>query len=263
MKAELYFINALSNTHVGSGEVNFGLVDNLIQRDPVTAFPTINASSLKGALREHFENDEEVDVTYIFGSDPKEKQNRSQGHVRFFDADLLALPVRCTGGSFPYVHLVSQDQIGRIVGRLKSFNMDNPFNSLSSKEIKGSVRIEDLNNKKNYSLLKEAERDWIGERMVYALDKDLQQLSDDNHLPVITRNCLDDGGQSENLFYEQVLPRYTRMLTIMLFDEQDKKFEKFAKKLDKAVVQIGAHATLGYGYCKFTRFVNPNNTPKK
>jgi CRISPR-associated protein Cmr4 len=50
-----YFIQCITNMHVGSGDANYGVVDKLVQRDPVTNYPTIHSSSLKGALREHFE----------------------------------------------------------------------------------------------------------------------------------------------------------------------------------------------------------------
>ena len=36
MTTRMYVINTLSNMHVGSGEVNYGVIDNLIQRDSVT-----------------------------------------------------------------------------------------------------------------------------------------------------------------------------------------------------------------------------------
>jgi len=50
-----YLIQCITNMHVGSGDANYGVVDKLVQRDPVTDYPTIHPSSLKGALREHFE----------------------------------------------------------------------------------------------------------------------------------------------------------------------------------------------------------------
>ena len=56
MKAKFFKIEAISNLHVGNGEINYGLIDNLIQRDPVTELPNINSSSLKGALREFFKH---------------------------------------------------------------------------------------------------------------------------------------------------------------------------------------------------------------
>ena len=51
MTTRMYVINTLSNMHVGSGEVNYGVIDNLIQRDSVTNLPNINYSGLKGAIR--------------------------------------------------------------------------------------------------------------------------------------------------------------------------------------------------------------------
>jgi len=62
--------------HAGSGD-DLGLVDLPIQRERHTAFPKIESSSLKGALREAFENSPEkaadtnfqVDIHRIFGYD--------------------------------------------------------------------------------------------------------------------------------------------------------------------------------------------------
>ena len=55
MTANLYFIKCLTNLHVGSGDVNFNIIDEEIEKDPVTGYPTINASGVKGALRQFFE----------------------------------------------------------------------------------------------------------------------------------------------------------------------------------------------------------------
>ena len=53
---KLFHIDALTNMHVGSGNITYGFVDNLIQRNAVTGFPVIHASGIKGALREYFNN---------------------------------------------------------------------------------------------------------------------------------------------------------------------------------------------------------------
>ena len=50
MKAYRVNIELITNLQVGNGEANFGVIDNLIQRDAATGFPCINASSLKGAM---------------------------------------------------------------------------------------------------------------------------------------------------------------------------------------------------------------------
>ncbi len=35
MKTELYKITTLSNLHVGSGDINFDVIDNQVQRDAI------------------------------------------------------------------------------------------------------------------------------------------------------------------------------------------------------------------------------------
>ena len=68
-----YIIETLTNTHVGSGDTSFGTVDNLIQKDPVTSLPVFHSSSIKGAIKEHMENNykkteiPEAEFNLIFG----------------------------------------------------------------------------------------------------------------------------------------------------------------------------------------------------
>jgi CRISPR/Cas system CMR subunit Cmr4 (Cas7 group RAMP superfamily) len=75
-----------------------------------------------------------------------------------------------------------------------------------------------------------------------------------NHLPVIARNSLDNG-QSENLWYEEVLPRESRLyFSVLAPDTGTVDFETaFNKHLQGKTVQIGANATVGYGYCKISK----------
>ena len=54
-KVDPFVIRTLSSTHVGSGS-DLGFVDLPIQREKHTGFPKIEASSLKGSLREALEN---------------------------------------------------------------------------------------------------------------------------------------------------------------------------------------------------------------
>lgn len=255
MESKLFFINAFSNLHVGSGEINYGLVDNLIQRDSVTGLPTIHSSSLKGALREHFTkvNKDSVDVRTIFGSDPKDTKDRCPGKVRFFDADLVSLPVRATGSTFSFVHVSTEEQLNQLWHRCEQLGIKNAqfFNGIANlpKVQKGgkNVRVEDIDGAV-YAVSTGKSSDIVGEKLAIVSDAQMVQLCNDDHLPVITRNCLDDG-QSTNLFYEQVLPRYSRLITIIMGEGDI--FNDFCNKLDKQVVQIGAHATIGYGFCQF------------
>ncbi|MCD8263202.1 MAG: RAMP superfamily CRISPR-associated protein [Tannerellaceae bacterium] len=71
------------------------MIDNLIQRDPITNLPVFHSSSLKGALREELESRNFQHVKDIFGSKPKDsRENTSPGKARFFEARLLSVPVR-------------------------------------------------------------------------------------------------------------------------------------------------------------------------
>ena len=222
MKAKFFKIEALSNLHVGNGEINYGLIDNLIQRDPVTELPNINSSSLKGALREFFKHNKKNKdfIDTVFGSDPKDKNSRKQGKVRFFEAELVAIPVR--DDKVPYVMVTSDKTIKALDNRIKSFGLPVPTN------------IKDL----------------IGNPVEKTFE-DFKEICSDEELPVISRNNLENG-QSANLWYEQVLPKHSILVFAIMGEEKDDEFECFCKELNGAQVQIGANATIGYGFCKIT-----------
>ena len=56
-----FMINTLTNTHLGSGESHIGVIDNLVQKDPVTSVPVFHASGIKGAFRWHFRDNIGID----------------------------------------------------------------------------------------------------------------------------------------------------------------------------------------------------------
>jgi len=244
MSTRLFLIEALSNLHVGSGEINYGLIDNLIQRDPISGLPNINSSSLKGALREYFSHIEKTrknedkpkwTVSGIFGSDPKaENKVRKQGSVRFFEAELLAIPVRCADK--PYEMTTSSQTITDLTEKLKNYGLLKKEEESISKETKNELFGSSVKEEKDYEKFK--------------------RICSDDELPVISRNYLENG-QSSNLWYEQVLPKLSRLCFFVMGDEND-SFKAFCKDLDGARVQIGANATIGYGYCKITEIKTEN-----
>lgn len=216
MKTKFFKIEALSNLHVGNGEINYGLIDNLIQRDPVTELPNINSSSLKGALREFFKYKNKGDVDMIFGSDPKDKKNRKQGSIRFFEAELVAIPVR--DDKVPYVMVTSDKTIESLKNRMESFGLSVPANI----------------------------RELIGNPVEKSFEE-FKEICSDEELPVISRNNLENG-QSANLWYEQVLPKHSVLVFAVM--GEDKALESFCSELNNSQVQIGANATIGYGLCQ-------------
>lgn len=282
MKSKIFSINALTNMHVGSGEVNYGLIDNLIQRDPILELPNINASSLKGALREYCtflakEKQLNFSIKKVFGSDPKDKESRLQGSVRFFEAELVSLPVR--SDKVPYMMATSKSRIMHIIDMIETFEPQNgsaikeelqkvvnnltdgsvvSFNRKLDGAIVGDLGADVRVKYKNISDKLDALSTVLGENLIILKDEDLKLLCSDDYLPVISRNNLEDG-QSKNLWYEQVLPKYSRL--IFALTGEDKQFDAFCAVMNEkdSLVQIGANATIGYGLCKLSNVcVNQN-----
>lgn len=265
MATKMYIIDAQCNLHVGSGEVNYGLIDNLIQRDAITTLPNINSSSLKGALREFFKDDSFVTDVFGSASGETDTKKRKQGSARFFEANLLALPVR--SDKRPYLMATSVDVVNRLIKDLTVFNCDNKDDILTA--LQGfadclktndaivfdsnldNACIEDVDLNATYvnPSSDNVITQLFGENIVLLNSEKFKMLCDDNHLPVIARNNLENG-TSTNLWYEQVLPRYSRLYFML------KDGEKLEEKMTKELVQIGANATIGYGFCKIQSLSN-------
>jgi CRISPR-associated protein Cmr4 len=275
----LYIIRTLTNMHPGSGEVSSGIVDNMVQRDAVYDTPTINSSSLKGALREYCEQEQGLDhdmIKNIFGSKPNSDDNsrNEQGKYRFFNAHLLAMPVRSSTRPFfmatslmSLQHFLSQcsffDLAGDMVHTIKSLcskvkkpEKGRPFVFDAGETVekqKKVVILEDyeaeLINDTDDELKAAIEyvRQFLHDNIALFHDDDFKELC--RNLPVIARNNLENG-ESKNLWYEEVVPHHSIFYTIILKqggpDICDYDF-------NNRVVQIGAGATIGYGYTRFER----------
>ncbi|MGG4393007.1 type III-B CRISPR module RAMP protein Cmr4 [Paenibacillus thiaminolyticus] len=102
------FLNVLTSMHAGGGS-ELSVVDLPIQREGHTGFPKIEASSLKGSLRNavRHNNVEKSIMDQIFGSDDLENredtENKFASAVAFSDARLLFFPVRSAKGVFAFV----------------------------------------------------------------------------------------------------------------------------------------------------------------
>lgn len=232
MNTNLWIIQAQTNLHVGNESTsNYGLIDKAIQRDSLTKLPCINSSSLKGAINEYCcrqdekGNDIVMDAKireYIFGSDKKaKKDNTNKGKAIFYDAKLLFLPMQTDDANL-YQYITSNRVLDLFEERMKLFQLD--F-SIDRKALQEKFRLE---------------------RPVKVDDEKFVCLCSDDELPIIARNRLENG-TSDNLWYEQVLPAKTVLYTIT---QEPKEFLKTS--IINALIQIGANATIGYGYCKFT-----------
>lgn len=268
MKTMNFFvIRAISNLHVGSGEGDFSIVDKQVQRDQVTGLPTIHASGIKGALREAMTYEGNggnkakpisADLIQVFGSDPKNRESIQQGKYNFYDAQLLALPVRSSRDFFyvatcpelleTCISLLEAHQPDNIyLDSLKAFAKEAGETSLYfGKNQSGEIQLEDWKASHNShdiaSLLA-----LFGPRIALLTNEQFKHLA--KELPIIARNYLNDG-ISENLWYEEVVPREARFGTMISKESDNDQLHDFLKK-KKYFLQLGANATVGYGLCEF------------
>ena len=262
----LYLIENLTHMHVGSGDANFGTVDRLIQRDVITDYPAIHASSLKGALKEYCEyrnrSDENPAETFIaqtFGSD------ESAGNLRFIEAQLLCVPMR--SDTRPYYLCTSPTALRQFLECAETFGIKLPDADALDKAAKyegdaiaiadKEARIEEEEALGTNDIDFKALEEFFGGPVAVVPDELFAQLLRD--LPVIARNQLDNG-ESKNLWYEEVLPRKSRLYTVVgepdYVNEKDEDlknhFKRFRRYLtDGTPIQIGANASVGYGLCRF------------
>ncbi len=270
MPTKIFIITTQTNLHVGSGDSNYGIIDNLVQRDTLTELPHINASSLKGALREYYENalteTEKSKAISVFGSEPKptnETDKSQKGSHNFFEGNLLIMPVASNVGG--YFRATTAERIQHLInfaskmsGTISAETLIDFKNITDIKVIreKPIVFSEDLDNFQGAVFLGDFEavrqtkvsypEAIVGSRIAIFHEDDFKILCNNEHLPVIARNQLENG-MSKNLWYEQIVPRESRFFMLI----QEPSESSFSSDIEGKIIQIGANATVGYGYCEF------------
>ena len=215
----LWQITAKTNLHVGNEDsTSYGIIDKAVQRDALTGLPCINASSLKGAINEFCcsEGMTSDDRKRIFGSDKKgDKNDFTKGQAVFYDAQILFLPVQDEKQLYKYIS--SEEVLDILHERLSLF----------------SIKVEENEFK-------------VNNRAVSKLKNEVfTNYCNDMNLPIIARNVLENG-ISKNLWYEQVVPAETVFYAII-----QEEGDTLHNAINGKIIQIGANATIGYGYCKF------------
>jgi CRISPR-associated protein Cmr4 len=288
MQTQMYLIEPFTNMHVGSGKENSGIVDNTVQRDVLTRHPVINSTSLKGALKEYCKNSTDYndgDVTHIFGAGngkengiEREEGNKNiPGKFNFFNANLLSIPAR--SDKFSYLNATTPFILSELLSQIdllgKDIILTNEYNAIQKladfdcncdafcfipqleEAVVGSYKVKAC-YRNGDKLFTDNEikilQSWLGNNFVL-LKKEVfeKHIINDNKLPVIARNHLNDG-QSTNLWYEEIVPRKTRFYTFIAAKEWKNSANKEYNFVINSI-QIGANATVGYGY---SRIFKPN-----
>ena len=260
--------------HMGSGDINFNIIDNEVQRDPLTKLPTMFSSGIKGALREHFGNHEEV--VNIFGSDIMEsnKDNKGgsvPGKLKFLSGYLLFLPVRASKGKQAY-YLVTTKEIliqfdalyqsimgkpifGNLLQSIKSDTTYPPTDADADAEVDGlKSKKEKISDdiKSIYSIFTMMAGEENADRFMIMEEKLVEKIN----LPILARNHLENG-ISQNLWYEEVVPHEAIFFTAVLADGTDsgcKALQSFDEYITgNSLVQFGGNASIGYGLTKVSK----------
>jgi CRISPR-associated protein Cmr4 len=265
MKVELYTIETLTNLHVGSGDLNFNIVDNQVQKDAISELPNINSSSLKGAFREYFENKNGMKklVEYVFGGQNNKNEETRQGAYSFFEAQLLTRPVRSNKKA--YFNAISPGVIKGFLEIIDNFDikiderLKNELIEFSTIEVNNNplifenidgVFLEDDEAQYYDNFNTSIIETFLGTDLALFSDEEFKKLS----LPVIARNHLDNG-VSKNLWYEEVVPKKSKFYFFIgkpenIAEKDKREIEEFEKTFDEkgGRLQIGANKTIGYGF---------------
>lgn len=273
MNYSLYSIKTLFNTHVGSGQSSYGIVDNIVQKDYLTKYPCVHSTSLKGALREWVEKqlNKIAEAKVIFGDanetkEGKEVQTKANkpGSHHFFQAALLSFPMRSDKVQFfnvtspkileEFKCLLNDFGITKFDADLQSLINLNPVKD-QPKSLSGTVGavVEShvIRTIAGNCVLSPELKKILGTNVVIMHNDNFDAII--KKLPIITRNNLENG-QSTNLFYEEVVPRETHFAFLVGTDATGSNTFNSIKDETK-LVQIGANATVGYGFCKLQQII--------
>lgn len=239
MKAILVKMQCITNLHVGSGDVNYNIIDNEVERDPVTGYPTINSSGVKGALKQFFSQLDSAKVKDWFGDD-----NKNEGHLKILPAELVAMPARASKGKKAFYLVSPQSSIARYNQVKINFGIRDEFSNGDDYTDGADVEAE-------------VEGISVGKSITIAGDT-VYSMADDKFrmigLPVVSRNHLVNG-ISDNLWYEEIVPHHSTFVFPVVVRNTNEDMEllnDFKQAITDKIVQFGGNASIGYGLCRLS-----------
>lgn len=270
-------MRCITHLHAGSDDTGIGIIDKMVQRDPATGLPCVHASSLKGAIKQHMHvhekiTEEKVEVfRELFGSTAKlnaegtDDEKTQQGHLAFLPARLLFYPAQ--GEKQPYFLVTCPAVLNEWAEELKllgvSEDLQGHLSTVAKAEAGSAIGISmgDIGREGGLLSTKACENGYqeafgevkkiLTEGFALLSDAEFIELTDDFNLPVVARNALEDG-QSQNLWYEQLVPRRSVFWTALLPMKQELAgMDVLTKALTESLCQVGANASVGMGQVQF------------
>ncbi|MCW6667505.1 type III-B CRISPR module RAMP protein Cmr4 [Aerococcaceae bacterium NML190938] len=278
MKGSLFILECLTNLHVGSGSFNYDIVDNQVERDVITNYPTIYSSSLKGAMREHFRRERiaKSQIEAVFGGEYKithksegRVPNESvAGKVKFFDCKLLALPVRSSKGRYPYYMVTTKEMLEEfclwaqlMTEEVLNLCVEEKIYFIGNENVE-EVGLEYLEEAGNVTKLEVSVLNGIFSHQESILKKGLfvlpQEKFNELSLPIRARNCLGNS-KSINLWYEEHVPYKSLFYTSFMANgekDSEEAHNTLTALLENNIVQVGGNASIGFGLIEFKKWGN-------
>lgn len=269
MKIVLLKMECLTNMHVGSGEMNYSVIDNEVVKDPVLeGVPVIPPSGVKGSFRNYFMQNKLSDIDKIFGMVTTKDGIANEtipGSYKFMGGNLLVRPMRVSEGKVSYIRTTSIDILNNMVDLFRNLGIE----SVEGCKIPGKLSC-DVNDEMVYisnsklvikvegmetrslDVLADNMEEWkrfmnIFTEEPFAIMSSVTFKEQD--LPVIARNKLDEKGISQNLWYEEVVPHKSIFYLPILTQEE---LPGFVDKVDRQLIQFGGNASIGYGLTKIS-----------
>lgn len=281
--------------HPGAGS-STGFVDLPVQRERHTGFPIIQASGLKGAMREVAEKELKADeVNVLFGPENSDHA----GALAITDARLLAFPVRSL--SQVYVWVTCPAVISRLIRDMAMLpGMDakdldakgstgfkpavGEAFSIKDSGLNDNLVLEELTFKLDSTkstdvekLMKavtsflpqkndahKAAREKMEKHLLVISDEDFKHLVN-NATQISARIKLKDNKTSDNLWYEETIPPDSLFYTLLLASKPRggnsgiSGAEGILKKVEETVngyLQVGGNETVGQGWCALQYYKN-------
>jgi CRISPR-associated protein Cmr4 len=269
----MIYLHAITPIHSGTGQAA-AIVDLPIAREKATGWPIIPASSLKGVLRDIWENNGNQSlVDKAFG------RMEEAGALCFGDQRILCLPVRSFFGTFAYV--TCPLALSRFVRDMQVLGATLPFDAAPSEVTNdsillppnssklaqdGKVYLEDLDLTANVddrvkdvadglaNALFQEDATAFTSRFAVVSDEVFNFLSE-TAMEVTARVRLEDGVKKVvdgGLWYEEAVPAEAIFCGPVVLADYARRNDGGAllEALQDQLIQIGGKSSVGRGLCR-------------